>query len=294
MEPILNVSICLILITFNRSKNIDQLLSRISKYNWIYNEFIIVNNASTDDTVKVINKYKNDLSIELLNLNSNIGHGAGISIALEYIDDFELRPKYVVFLEDDSLPKENFLERLLSSILNSEYDIVSSSGLQVRIGKRIKINPQAEKIYDANFILFDGAIALFSSLKIVGFPLKDWFMMVDDFEYCYRLRKHGVKLGVIKNDFLIIFHEGFGDGSTHSSFWRAYYQSRNYIHFVKMHFSLFTLFDFVIIQTKRMVGELFIKNGFTLFKFRVKGLLAGLNGRKGKSLDPLSLQDLKF
>lgn len=286
-----NQSVSLVMVTFNRSELLDKILGQIQDFHWDYSHFIVINNGSTDQTKDTLGYYGKVLNLEVLTLDSNIGHGAGLATGLELLSQLDQKPEYVVFLEDDSIPEKRYLDELLSIIQGTPFSMVSSSGYLVRLGKRLILYPKPNEVLEADFALFDGAIACFKDLKSVGFPVKDWFMMFDDFEYCYRIRKAGYKIGVFDNSSLTILHEGWGGGSSHSSLWRSYYQSRNYVHFVRMHFTWFNLFDFLILQSKRMIGGLFIKNGLKSTKYRLLGLRAGLQGKKGISLDIRTLKE---
>lgn len=285
-------SVSLVMVTFNRAELLDKILGQILDFHWDYSHFVILNNASSDQTKDILERYEEGLNLEVLTLESNIGHGAGLAIGLEFLSQLDQNSDYVVFLEDDSIPQKRYLDELLAKIQGTSFSMVSSSGYSVRLGKRIILHPKPNEVLEADFALFDGAIARFKDLKSVGFPVKDWFMMFDDFEYCYRIRKAGYKIGVFDNSSLTILHEGWGGGTSHSSLWRSYYQSRNYVHFVRKHLSWFNLFDFLILQSKRMIGGLFIKNGLKSSKYRMLGLRAGLQGKKGMSLDIRTLKEV--
>lgn len=286
-------SISLVMVTFNRAELLDKILGQIRDFHWDYSHFVVINNASNDQTKDILEKFKEELNLEVLTLESNIGHGAGLATGLELLSHLDHIPEYIIFLEDDSIPEKRYLDELLSRIKGTPFSMVSSSGYSVRLGKRLILHPKPNEVLEADFALFDGAIARFKDLKSVGFPVKDWFMMFDDFEYCYRIRKAGYKIGVFDNSSLTILHEGWGAGTSHSSLWRSYYQSRNYVHFVRMHFTWFNLFDFLILQSKRMIGGLFIKNGLKSTKYKLLGLRAGLQGKKEMSLDIRTLKESK-
>ena len=284
----------LLLVTFNRADLLNQVLDQIKAFQWDYSQFVVVNNASTDQTRAILDKYEKELNLKVLHLENNIGHGAGLAIGLDLLSLQLPNPDYVVFLEDDSIPEWKYLYELVERIHQSEFCMVSSEGYQVRLGKRIALKPNGGEIVYADFALFDGAIARLKDLKSVGFPVPDWFMMFDDFEYCYRIRKAGFRIGVFSNPYIKILHEGWGGGTSHSSLWRSYYQSRNFVHFVRLHFTLFNLVDFLILQSKRLIGGLFIKNGLRSTKYKFLGLKAGLVGKKGKSLDIITLKEINL
>lgn len=285
-----STSVALLLVTYNRPDLLQKLLQAIQQFKWQVSDFVIVDNASDSDTKKILEEFVPSLKLSIVSLPENIGHGAGLAFGLDELKKRKRNLDYVVFLEDDSIPKADYLSFLITKIQPTNFTLISSAGSKVSLGKRTALLPNATEISAAEFALFDGAIARFQDLLKVGFPVRDWFMMFDDFEYCYRIRKKGFKIGVVANPHLEILHEGWGGGVSHSHLWRSYYQSRNFTHFVRMHFSWWNLLDSAILQSKRLIGGFFTENGMKTTKMRLMGIRAGILGKKGRSLN---LQTLK-
>lgn len=281
----------MILVTFNRKEYLHQILSRIQSFSWNFSRFVIINNNSSDETPKVLLEFREPLGLEIISLTENIGHGAGLAQGLRKLQVTGERPETVVFLEDDSIPQAGYLDFLVQAMQKHSFTLISSGGYLVRLGKRINLSPKAGEIQEADFGLFDGAIAKFEDLMMVGYPVEDWFMMFDDFEYCYRIRKAGFRIGVMQNPHVEILHKGWGGGQSHSHLWRTYYQSRNFILFVRRHVSWFTFWDALILNSKRLLGGLFVKNGWKLTKLRLMGYRAGLIGKTGKTFDIKTLKE---
>ena len=284
--------ISIILVTYNRIDLLKKILKKIQSYNWSYSEFIIINNNSFDETKDFLNTL--DKGFKVINLTENIGHGAALSVGLKYIvNKLENKDGFTVFLEDDSIPTEKLLETLINKIKDTNFDFISSEGQKVKLGKRINLKPKEEEIVEADFCLFDGAIIKNHVIYKIGLHEEDWFMMFDDFEYCYRIRKNGFKIGVIYNNFHEVLHLGGGSINRTSSPWRGYYQTRNHVFFLKKHFSILNLLDFCIINFKRFIGCFFIDNKFQRIKYKTIGIYHGLLGLKGKTLLPDTLKFTK-
>ncbi|REG91522.1 GT2 family glycosyltransferase [Algoriphagus antarcticus] len=280
----------MLLVTYNRPDLLKHLLNAVQHFNWNYTDFVIVDNASDPATQLILEECKSILNLTIVSLAENIGHGAGLASGLDQLKELNTELDYVVFLEDDSIPKANYLSFLLAKIQDTRYSMISSAGSLVSLGKRRALKPTDSEILTADFALFDGAIARFQDLLKVGFPVRDWFMMFDDFEYCYRIRKEGFNIGVVANPHLEILHEGWGGGVSHSHLWRSYYQSRNYILFVRLHFTWWNFFDCLILQNKRLIGGLISGATWNLTRMRVLGIGDGLKNFKGKSLNPKTLK----
>ena len=276
----------IILVTYNRLETLRNIISNVKTYDWKYNVFLIVDNNSTDGTkewLATINE------IEVLSMSENVGHGAALAKGLKYINCKNLQSTHTVFLEDDSIPQKELVHYLYESIIHSDFDMVSSSGKLVRLGKRFEVVPTDNKIVAADFCLFDGAIMKNIVYQKIGYPVENWFMMFDDFEYCYRIKKSGFSIGIINNRFHQILHFGAGEKFSTSSSWRGYYQTRNHLFFLKKHFNSFNFFDFLILNTKRTFAALLPKDRSMRFKFRLLGFLHGLINKPGKTLDPKTL-----
>lgn len=282
----------LILVTFNRAYLLKEILKSIHRFSWDYSCFIVINNASSDSTLEILNEFEERLFLDIINLPENIGHGAGLAQGMRRLNGRGETPTHIVFLEDDSIPQKGYLDFLIQAAQDSKYSLISSGGYLVRLGKRIKVQPKQNEILSTDFGLFDGAIAKFDDLMKVGYPVEDWFMMFDDFEYCYRIKKAGLQIGVLSNPFIEILHEGWGGGNSHSHLWRTYFQSRNFVLFVRKHLTWFTFFDAVFLNSKRLMGGLFTKNSLKVTKLRLLGIKAGLFGKTGISLDLKTLREI--
>lgn len=274
------------MVTYNRKELLEKILLKIASYNWDYLNIIIINNNSDDGTDELLNNFILIKNLLVIKTDDNIGHGAGLAYGIEHLKINNILGDFIVFLEDDSIPHQSLLNILLETISSSSFDLISSQGVLVRLGKRINVIPKKEEIQLVEFCLLDGAIMKRKIIDLAGLPKKDWFMMFDDFEYCYRIRKAGFRIGVIQNTFHEILHEGAGTSFSNSSIWRSYYQARNHIFFLKYHFSIFNLFDFIILETKRCFSAFMTENGFRRLSFRIKGHFHGIIGRKGKTINP--------
>lgn len=281
----------IVLVTYNRVGTLDKILSKIKIYGWQYIELIVVNNKSTDNTSEILINYAESINeLKIIDSTENLGHGGGLALALDYLIHADQKPEYLIFLEDDSIPARELPDTLISQISNSEFSLLSPLGSIATLGKRTLIFPSPGEIKEVDFAVFDGAVMRWEVVSKVGIPVPDWFMMVDDYEYCYRIKQAGFKMGVIHNDFHQIFHLGAGSGFTGSSLWRGYYQERNYVFFVKKHFTLFNLADFVIFFGKRVFGSLAAPDRFQRIRLKFIGLWHGLINKKGRTLDPSSLR----
>ncbi len=206
-----------IVVTFNGLKWIDKSIKSI--YNNNCENIILIDNASTDGTVKYIKE--NFPLIKLIELDKNTGFGVanniGIKIALENNCD------YVFLLNQDAYLEQNTLSNLISEIrLAPNLGILSPLHLN-----------RAGCAFDKGFLihLFNGSDGsfvdnlYFNSLKsiyIVPFvnaaawliskhclekvglfePL--FFHYGEDNNYCQRVIYHGLEIGITTN--AVMYH----------------------------------------------------------------------------------------
>jgi len=89
-----------------------QLLSQCKYENY---KVLVVDNGSTDNSVNIIQKEFPE--VDILELEKNIGFAAGNNAGFKAIG--EQNPHYVIFLNNDTIVDENFIEPLIEPLENS-------------------------------------------------------------------------------------------------------------------------------------------------------------------------------
>ena len=106
--------------SYNSSKFIEECINSVTSQTYKDWEMIIVDDCSTDDSIKVISKYaKKNNRIKIILLEENVGAAKARNIAIK-----ESKGKYIAFLDSDDLWKKNKLEKQLKFM--SENDIAFS------------------------------------------------------------------------------------------------------------------------------------------------------------------------
>ncbi len=112
---ILNIIICV----FNEEKTIGILLDKVlevSLPNKIKKKIIVLDNNSTDNTKKILEKYNNNKIIKIIYNKKNIGKGGSIIKSLNYCRgdlvvfqdaDLEYEPKNYILLINEMIKKNN-------------------------------------------------------------------------------------------------------------------------------------------------------------------------------------------
>jgi glycosyltransferase involved in cell wall biosynthesis len=113
-----NINFSIILPTYNRahilSKSIDSVVEQ-DFYDW---ELIIIDDASTDNTIEVVSKYNDDRIIyHKLIVNS------GVNIARNTAIDL-VKNNYILLLDSDNLLTKNILSKYYQLLLDNKYDYI--------------------------------------------------------------------------------------------------------------------------------------------------------------------------
>ncbi len=214
----------IIILTYNSSRFIDALLKSIKDFAKD-SEVLIVDNNSTDETVKLAKKYD---FVKVLETGENLGFAKGINFGVK-----RATGDFLLFLNPDAVLESGKIEDFISIFGDPS---VGASGV-----KLLDFEGNAEKSAGKFFNLWDAlAIALgldealgvrFSSdskravdfvsggammvrriafEKVGGFD-ENFFMYLEDMDFCYRLRKAGYKT-VFTPD-IVISHAGQGSSN---------------------------------------------------------------------------------
>ena len=113
MNPLVHI----IILNWNGKDLTLDCLKSLTRVKYNNYKILVVDNGSTDDSVKVIqNEYPN---VEILQLDKNIGYAGGNNAGFEHIKN--QNPEYVLFLNNDTIVDPNFIEPLVKPLLdNSE------------------------------------------------------------------------------------------------------------------------------------------------------------------------------
>ena len=115
-----NMNISVIIPLYNEEKSIKKIIKKVSKIN-IEKEIIVVNDGSTDKSLKIIKELKIK-NLKIINNKKNNGKGHAIRCALKYVN------KDIVVIQDADLeydPRDYF--RLLEPFKKKKLSIVYGS-----------------------------------------------------------------------------------------------------------------------------------------------------------------------
>lgn len=199
---------------FNEEDNLVSLIKeiKISLKDFKYYELIFVNDFSTDNTLKILEKEKKDFDFKILNNKINLGQSNSILLGIQ-----KSKHNIIVTLDGDGQNNPIDIPKLLE-FYNKNNDIFLVGGIRVKrkdnfvkiISSRIANFIRSKylkdgcidtgcslKVFDKNIFLsfefFDG-IHRFIPALFNGFGYKTYFLNVDHRKRKYGISKYGTFL----------------------------------------------------------------------------------------------------
>jgi len=115
--------IAVIVPAYNEEKTIVNLINEIQ--NQLNAQIIVVNDASTDDTEKIIKNKINDKNVQVVTHLINLGGGAAVQTGVRF--GLKLGCKYFIQVDGDGQHPPTEITKVLGPILNDEADLVIGS-----------------------------------------------------------------------------------------------------------------------------------------------------------------------
>ncbi len=239
--------IAAVIVTYNRNQLLERCIEHLRTQSRKLDTIIIVNNGSTDGTTEWLDT-QNDLDVIH---QENVGGSGGFYRGIQYA--YEKEFDWIWCMDDDVYPELDCLEKLL---LHCDSKTGAICPLRKQKGeiflsevKRFNLtNPfkslhayelrkediEGKQEVSIEGFAFEGPLFKRESIKAVGLPKKDLFILYDDSDYCYRIVKAGftVKLAT---DAIMNKEKFFNDDSREEqiqkSKWKLYYHIRNTVYF---------------------------------------------------------------
>jgi glycosyltransferase involved in cell wall biosynthesis len=219
----MNELVSIIIPTYNTEKFIGDTLQSVQNQTYQNWEMILVDDASTDRTVSVIEEFaKNDSRIKLFKLEKNSGNGFARNIAVE-----KAVGKYIAYLDADDLWFSNKLEKQIGFLKANNihfsfsfYDCIDEEGNSLNRRVEAPINLTYDELFFCNYVgnltaIYDadyfGKIILEATQKRQDWRL--WLTILKQIQFTkpvpeplafYRIRKDSIsssKFKLIKHNF---------------------------------------------------------------------------------------------
>jgi len=268
----------------------------------------IVDNGSGQSFVSQLSEIINSHNIELISLPCNYGIASAQNIGIK--SGAEQGYKYVLLLDQDSLPETNMVRSLLRAhlslisngihtaavgpVLVDRRTGVLGGGVLLQAGRLNRVMNNETKTADLvelDFIISSGTLIPLHILTELGGMNESFFIDHVDTEWCLRARMrgwkifgvHSAKLGHTLGDNIIrIWFFRWREVAIHSPL-RNYYMTRNAV--LMLRFTHMTLSWRIAILTRAFASIFFFGTVLPLRRQRImmmaKGFWHGIIGRTG-------------
>lgn len=216
MSKKVDISIAAVVVTFNRRHLLQECLRGLLAQTRPLDEIIVVDNGSTDQTrVMLIEQFPD---VTIVALDENLGGAGGFAKGIEFA--YAQGHDWIWIMDDDAIPHPEALACLLKVLQNTEVgrrsEVFVSSLPRSRDSEELVWPIKASKgwiseltqspkgPFEADFLPFLGLLLPAQAVVKVGLPRVDFFVLLDDVEYCYRAKTKGYTLICVPES--LIYH----------------------------------------------------------------------------------------
>jgi GT2 family glycosyltransferase len=252
-----NCSIASVTVAHNGATVLPRQLGALKSQTCKLDEIIVVDNASRDRTLSLLQTGFSEVTI--LSQASNVGVGGGFAAGLDYAAN-QRKHDWIWLLDQDSVPANDCLERLLDayggmgdeadgigilapSCANGDMQVGYSGSVWHRGFRQPPLTVRDQPISFVDSVISSGTLLRRKVIADAGLPRSDFFMDFVDHEYCLRLRRLGYKIAIVRDSRV---EHAIGEPRRVSFFgfkkawashvpWREYYMTRNEVFTVWEH-----------------------------------------------------------
>lgn len=194
----MNRKVAAIVVTYNRKEQLAECMEALLGQTYQDMDILVVDNASTDGTRDMLERYICGPSVLYRNTGKNLGGAGGFHFGL--LTAVNLGYMYAWLMDDDVVPDKQALERLVETGDSlAGFGFLSSRALWTD-GSLCKMNRQRDlklrnlRDYRGSQVLCGAAtfVSLYVPISVVrevGLPIRDFFIWADDLEYTRRISR---------------------------------------------------------------------------------------------------------
>ncbi len=227
MSPYFSV----IIPTYNRANFIEKTIESVLNQTYQNFEIIVVDDGSTDNTLGVLEQYKNNNKIHVhhqKNAERGAARNKGISLA---------KGEYVIFLDSDDLFLEHYLELLFKKIKQNNNPNFIATNYNIRVvGKNKRIpdfDALKEGFYDYKLLLKGNVLGCLYCCRLANTNLKLFqedraYSIMEDWLFALENLLYDKILIVPEVSRIIIDHDGRSMRTNHNNIINARLRANNW------------------------------------------------------------------
>jgi rhamnopyranosyl-N-acetylglucosaminyl-diphospho-decaprenol beta-1,3/1,4-galactofuranosyltransferase len=215
-------TIAAVVVTYNRKELLTACIESLMRQTRPPDAIYLIDNASTDNTlahlrknkivglapqndspadiIEVVSTYK-ECSVHYVQMPENTGSAGGFHEGAKRA--YEYGYDWIWMMDDDCLPEHDCLKTLIENVVtpNDAYlPYVMDYAKKHALFSDIKINSGLHVLKEGPF---NGFLISGKLINSIGFPIKEFFIYKDDFEYTFRIEDNGGKLVLISDALLL-------------------------------------------------------------------------------------------
>lgn len=284
-----------ILVNYNGYKDTEKCVESILNINYSNYKIIIVDNASTDNSLEKLGLLKSD-KIKLINVEENLGFSGGNNIGIDF--SMENNADFIVLLNNDTIVTKDFLEPLVNESKNR--NAITTSRIMylkepnkiwydggytsLKLGrswhKNINKNQNSRENHSKEVSFISGCCMCIprNVIESIGNLSDEYFLYYEDTDYCCRAIENDTKLVYVP---ISLIYHNVSSSTGHNSPLMTYYKIRNRLYFINKYVSKnYLLFAKLLFRVEMTIGMLigkydktYVKRGIQDYKNNVMGKL---------------------
>lgn len=239
-------SVAVVIVTFNRSELLARCLRALAAMTRLPDAVYVVDNASTDDTARVLGQLtaEGTLPLHVLTSEKNLGGAGGFHLGVERA--WRDRWDRVWLMDDDVTPAPDCLavlaahpgQALMAVREDRDGRICEKAATDFDLTRARHVRPKREMVEDRyptradmpaevelHNVAFEGFMVSREVIAHVGLPDPGFFIFYDDVDYALRVRRAGYRILGLR-DAVLVRQLDF-DQQHDMRGWKGYYMYRN-------------------------------------------------------------------
>ncbi len=237
-----------IILNYMRPDDTIDCIDSLKKSSYSPLQLIVVDNASTDDSVMRIRAVYPD--IKILQSENNLGYAGGMNLGIRYAVKFS--PEYLLIVNSDTIADSGYVSKLVNALsqrtraaaasgtiyyypdttkiwyAGGELKYWRASGFTNRSYPHVN-NTGSQDIQDVTFISGCAFLLRVSAIHAIGLFDERFFMYLEDTEMCSRLAYNNFEMIYVPE--AILFHKVNHEGNLP---FPLYFSVRNRLLFLKL------------------------------------------------------------
>lgn len=249
-----NPNIGIVIVTYNSANTIAACLNSIQKAEYRHKNIVVVDNASTDKTIKILHQKFSGITVMENEENAGFAEGNNIGIRKLLKEGCE----YILLLNPDAEIHPKLFENLLDLFLEKHVGI-GGCAITYADNKRVwfaggifhkyfcytrhkKLNKSVDeldgKVHDTDFITGCCMLIHKSVFERIGYLDPSFGFYFEDAEFCLRANEAGYVCEIIEKPLVShrVSSSSGVEGSNRLTSFKAFYYGRNPFFIIRKHF----------------------------------------------------------